>query len=113
MVSCRGGVWGSNFFWIWEPQVVYSNVILPQYPYSQPLKKSLQIYTDLMNGPGSWKKKSEIRLKSDDSVPWYQCTALKLSYYPLLTLGRGKQSVHILLLQTIDQLYQPLPVHSP
>ena len=42
----------------------------------------------------------------------YQCTALMLSYYPLLTLGRGKPSIHNLLLPTIGQLYQPIPVPS-
>ncbi len=53
IVSCRG-VWGSSpkKIWIQGPQMVHSNtfwVILPK-------KNSLQIYTDLKNGPGSWKK---------------------------------------------------------
>ncbi len=56
-------------FWIWGPQMEYSKAFLGQstpIPIPLPPKKiSLQIYTDLKNGPGSWKI-----LKSEDSVPW-------------------------------------------
>ena len=61
MVSCRE-VWGVL------PQRIFGSeghkwyiptlfwATLPQYQYMHPLKISLQIYTDLKNGPGSWKK---------------------------------------------------------
>ena len=54
-----------KFFWLLGSQMVHSSAILVivlKSPYPLPFKKfSLQIYTDLKNGPGSWKK-SEIRL---------------------------------------------------
>ena len=47
-------------------------VILPQYPYPHPLKNLFRftLISRMILGLG---KKSEIRLKSEDSVPWRRC----------------------------------------
>ncbi len=59
LVGGFGGPPPGNF-WIRGPQMVHSNAILGHFtpiPIPPPPKKiSLQIYTDLKNGPGSWKK---------------------------------------------------------
>ena len=61
-------------FWISGPQVEYSYVFLvnlPQYPYPYPLKKILFRFTLISRMVLGVGKKSEIRLKSEDSVPCY------------------------------------------
>ena len=71
----KGGSGGPppEIFWLLGSQMVHSSAILGQctpIPLPPPLQKtfSLQIYTDLKNGPGSWKK-SEIRFKSENFDP--------------------------------------------
>ena len=60
--SFKRGVWGSTprNFWLLGSQMVHPSDILSHYT-----PNTHQIYTDLKNGPGSCKKKSEIRLKSE------------------------------------------------
>ncbi len=59
LVGGFGGPPPENF-WIRGPQMVHSNAILGHFtpiPIPPPPKKiSLQIYTDLKDGPWSWKK---------------------------------------------------------
>ncbi len=69
MVSCRG-VWGSS-----PREFLVSGaacgalqcifvVILPKHP--SPKKLSLQIYTDLKNGPGSWTSDFSLKILSPE-----------------------------------------------
>ena len=59
------GVWGPpppEVLWLMGSEMVHYSAILghctpiPPPPPLQRKKNSLQIYTDLKNGPGSWKK---------------------------------------------------------
>ncbi len=70
MVS-RRGVWGPPLenFWISGLQMELFWVNLPQYPYPYPLKKILFRFTLILRMVLGVGKKSEIRLKSEDSVP--------------------------------------------
>ncbi len=66
-------------------------VILHQYPYPQPLRKFLFRFTLISRMVLGVGKKSEIRLKSEDSVPWaitLCCT--RQSRAPIIAAARQK-----------------------